>query len=838
MAMNQFGIGMVFRGTDGVSPVARRIGSSLFGLRQKAEMSMAGMNRAMAGAVVGFQAMQAGFGMAGMAKGMADMAGQFEEKMASIGVISGATAEQMDQLHDSALDAALATQFSPDEAAEGLQTMAAMGLTAKESTEALVPVLDLAAGAMGQLGLADAADAVVGTMKAFGMEASNATTVTDKLLKITTLTNFQARDFGTGLARAASTAKLFGQSLDDALIQMGLLRNLNIEASVASTSLRESWRRLAADAKAQQVVMSQGVEIFDKETGKTRQLMDVMTDLAEKTEDLTDKERNRIAVQAFGVRGMAAFNAVVDAQAKAMINGVEVTIKGADAVNYLRKQMQDASGAAAEMREKLLDTYEGQKKLIKGSREALGIVVGEAATKLFKPLARMIFHVISGIANFMREIPMEARQALLGIVTAFGTLIGTAGAVIAFSAAMNFLGLSIGGVIVTLGKFMLFMGPAMLLVGGMAATIAAVAKALKSNVGGIGDWFASWAKKIKLIWSGVTDIISGKGYVSEKTFKRMQKSGNEGLLPVIRNIAGWVKRLQVFWDGLKEGWLQAIDALQPKLELLRRTFGGILDRFLYDGDRPAETMEKWYTAGQRAGKSIGRLGEIMIDWLNESAPKIESMLNSLRSLSADDIRGGIVGVVETFRSMLKVIRQLVGFVRVLANFFDWIGSSIGENIGGFSRYAQMMTGQMSMKEYYAGRARAAEDGGETGRAWRELTSAWEQMTTGRDTESRRIREQNDRLASMLKRHRAIQEWVDTPAAQWTQTARSFEEANPAMREQYVGEMNRLADAINKLAKRPMVAKVTIDEIGKSSIAHAQAEADRELFEGGMSVPSY
>ena len=835
MAMNQFGIGMIFKGVDGVSPVAKRIGSSLFGMRQKAEMSMAGMNRAMTGAVVGFKAMQAGFGLTSMVTNMAEAAGDYEEQLAAIQGRTGSTTEEMKKLSDASMDAAMATQFSPTEVVKGLSDMSTAGLQVNEMLASLRPALDLAATSVGQLGVVDAANAIVGTVKSMNMSLSETADVTDKLFKITQITNFQARDFGTALSRATVAGNAYNQTLDDTLITMGLLRNLNIEASVASTSLREAFRRLATDQKAQQAITRHGVKIYEERTGKTRSFLDVMTDLEEKTRDLTDKERARVAVMGFGVRGMAAFNAVANAQATAMINGVEVSLKGADAINFLREQMEDSAGAAEKMRLKLLETYKGQQKLIQGSKEAVKIALGEAATRLMKPISAAIFAVYSGLANFFKAIPVGARQAILGILSAFGALIASAGAVVAFSAAMNLLGLSFGGVLFTLGKFVLFMGPAMLLIGGMAATIAAVVKAFRSNTGGVLDWLGRWAEKVKIIWIGVNDLISDKAVLSEKTVARMKKSGNEGLIPVIRGIAEWVKRLQIFWDGLKDGWLQAIDELQPKIEILKNTFGGILDRFLYDGAGPAESMNTWEKAGTAAGKSIGRLGGMFIDWLNESAPMIENMLMGLKGITAADVKSGIEGLVSSFRDLVDALNRVVGLLRVIANLFDVVGSGIGEGFAALSVDFQRATGQISFEQWQEIQRQGFK---EFDRSREELSNAWGMLTTGENPATEAIRRRNAEMEDMLRRHRQIQEWVDTPASQWTKTARSFEAAPQAMREEYVGEMNRLADAINKLAKRPMVAKVKIDEIGKSSIAYEQAEADRELFEGGMSVPTY
>ena len=101
------------------------------------------------------------------------------------------------------------------EAVAGLQSLATAGQTAEQATSTLIPVLDLAAGSLGQLGVAQAAEAVVGTLNAYGMAADDAASVTDRLLRVTQLTNFQTRDFESGLAKAAaflSVYKGFGDS--------------------------------------------------------------------------------------------------------------------------------------------------------------------------------------------------------------------------------------------------------------------------------------------------------------------------------------------------------------------------------------------------------------------------------------------------------------------------------------------------------------------------------------------------------------------------------------------------------------------------------------------------
>src|SRR5690606_25523043 len=171
---------------------------------------------------IGLAVFTAGAAAVAGALSLANAAGRFEQGLAAVGAVTRATTRELGMLRDAAIRAGIETQFSPDEAVAGLQSLATAGQTAEQATRTLIPVLDLAAGSLGQLGVAQAAEAVVGTLNAYGFAAEEASGVTDKLLRITQLTNFQTRDFEAGLSKAAATGAVFSQNLDDVLITMGL----------------------------------------------------------------------------------------------------------------------------------------------------------------------------------------------------------------------------------------------------------------------------------------------------------------------------------------------------------------------------------------------------------------------------------------------------------------------------------------------------------------------------------------------------------------------------------------------------------------------------------------
>jgi TP901 family phage tail tape measure protein len=242
---------------------------------------------------IGLAVFTAGAAAVAGALSLANAAGRFEQGLAAVGAVTRATTRELGMLRDAAIQAGIETQFSPDEAVAGLQSLATAGQTAEQATRTLIPVLDLAAGSLGQLGVAQAAEAVVGTLNAYGFAAEEASGVTDKLLRITQLTNFQTRDFEAGLSKAATTGAVFSQNLDDVLITMGLLRNRNIDASSSATVFPESVRRVGAESRAQQAITSTGVKVFEQQSGRMRSIVDIMSDFAQATATMRDEERNR-----------------------------------------------------------------------------------------------------------------------------------------------------------------------------------------------------------------------------------------------------------------------------------------------------------------------------------------------------------------------------------------------------------------------------------------------------------------------------------------------------------------------------------------------------------------
>jgi len=649
VALNTLGLGFLFTARDMASGVMMRVNRTFNSTASKTAKSMSVMQGAMVAAGVGLAAVGAGLGIVAAGFGMANKYAAFEQSVAAVGAVTKATATELDALKEAAIQAGIETQFSPDEATQGLLSLATAGQTATDSTKTLIPVLDLAAGSLGQLGVAESAEAVVGTLNAYGMAAEEAAGTTDKLLRITQLSNFQARDFSIGLSKAAAAGATFGQNLDDVLITMGLLRNRNIDASSSATALRESLRRVGSDKNAQKAVEDVGVEVFGADK-KMRSIVDIMSDFAIKTEDLSAKERNRAVVQAFGARGLLAFNAIQKATFTEMVKGEKIVHKGAAAIEAMRKKMGDAKGTAAAFREALLDTFEGQKTLIKGSLETLGVVAGEGFAATFKPLISVMIQGLNFLIKVIKATPTPVKQAFAAAALLFGGFLTGGGAVTMLVAAIALLIPVIKIVAIVLGVVLLAVLPVIAALGALTFAVLGFVTAFQ-EVEGLGGKAVSIFEKIKLGFRALSQVFSQGGFSGEVK-KELDKAENEGIKNFAIKVFLFVERIKNAWEGLVKGFRGTIKAAKPAFDAFLNALDQLGKRLGVfgeeaDADDAASKFDAWGKKGEQAGKMLGdafvKLVQIMtfattattvaVDAWNEVKPVLELLRMPMKQLA-------------------------------------------------------------------------------------------------------------------------------------------------------------------------------------------------------------
>ena len=653
MALNNLGLGFVFTARDLASAKLTALERRFSSLDDRVTGGTERLTGAFRQLAIGLAVFTAGAASVAGAFSLANAAGRFEQGLAAVGAVTRATSQEMGMLRDAAIEAGLWTQFSPAETVDALLSLATAGQTAEQATRTLTPALDLAAGSLGQLGVTSAAEAVVGTLNAYGLAAEEAVGVTDKLLRITQLTNFQARDFEAGLSKAAATGGVFGQSLDDVLITMGLLRNRNIDASSSATAFRESVRRVGAESRAQQAITEAGVQIFEEQSGKMRSIVDIMNDFAAATATMSDEERNRRVVTAFGARGLLAFNSILNASYTTLRDGQQITLQGAEAIAALREQMAGSEGTAARFREQLLDTFEGQKTLLRGIMQTFAVVLGEPFAALFKSIVGALVLVSSTILRVIQGIPAPIKRAFAGLVLAVGGFLMLVGGVIAAKASIALLAIAFKALGITLGGLLATLLPAILIVAVLGAVVAAFVVAFQRNVGGIADFVRRIGERVTLFFNGLKQLFEQGGF-SGAVREELNRAENLGLKRFLISVYQIVFRIQRLWEGFKEGFTTTIDEARPVFEDLMNAFGelgrevGLLFSDLTGGAAGLPSAE-FKSFGEAAGAAIG------------------TVVRSLTRLVAifARITGGIA---RGFRSMLDIIRPA----------FEVVGEALGQ----------------------------------------------------------------------------------------------------------------------------------------------------------------
>jgi TP901 family phage tail tape measure protein len=660
--LNNLGLGLVFTAKDLASGTIRNLNSNFKELEKAGGIAGFAVGRGLSSVKLGLAAATAGAIGLGVAFKAANTFTDFEFRLTGVGAVMRATAEEMDLLKNAAIQAGIATEFSPLQAVEGLQALGQAGQSATQATKTLIPVLDLAGASFGQVGVGGAATALVGVLNSYGIAADKATNVTDKLVRITQMSNFQIKDFEGGLATAGASAGVFNQSLDDTLVLMGLLRNRNIDASSSATALRESFRRLGSDKGAQKA-LSGLVDIFDAQTGKMRPVLDITSDLIEKTKNLTDQRRNAIVVEAFGARGLNAFAAIEKATYTERKNGIDVTLRGRDAIEAMRRSLEGAEGTAESFRHKLLDTFKGQQILLHGSMESLAIVAGDGFADAFKPIISGVIDAVNFITTTIEKMPAPLKRLVAQLFVGASILVSLVGVVLLAKGAMVLFGVTLGGIATAAAGAALAILPIVAAIGLVIGIIYAARKAFEVNAGGIADIVTDAWAKVKLTTQALIQVFTDGGF-SGAVREDLNKLDNLGLKSFVKSLYGVYARLRNFFRNIKKGIDEAVgpqtaatfQALVEAVTHLAQALG-LTDNTI-DHLAAKESFKSWGDAGQAAGRGI-------VSVLDKLAKTVTAIVDAV---------SGAIDMWHNFGSELKLDS---GFLEDMGNDLDRVSAALG-----------------------------------------------------------------------------------------------------------------------------------------------------------------
>lgn len=408
------------------------------------ESSLKKMKRAAVQTVVG------GVVLKGLASTIDDAA-SFEKQLGTLGGVSGATTKEMEKFRKSAMKAGVDTQWSPDQAVEGLTALSSTGKNATQAMTMLVPTLDLATAAAGKMDLSASAKLMGAVSEVFKVTAKNSKHLGDVLVTMTQKSSFEMHQLSQGFTSLGSQAATSNQSLYTTAAVMMSLKKMGATAAGSGDKFRMALASISAPSNtATKQLKKLGVQVRQNGDGPMKSFIDIVAEMEGKLGNLSKAQRASSLSTIFGREGVEAYNAVANAQVDITKKGVKHTLKGAEAVRHLESQTRSSSGALKDFAEKQKNTFKGAKDMLVGSVQTMKISIGSA---LLPMLSSGVQAFTSFLAPFVEFLATNegARNALVWAVGGIATFLALGGAIkmvkntmSAYSAIVSITGKGVG----------------------------------------------------------------------------------------------------------------------------------------------------------------------------------------------------------------------------------------------------------------------------------------------------------------------------------------------------------------------------------------------------------
>lgn len=311
----------------------------------------------------------------------------FESSMSEVQAISGSTGDDLQLLSDTAKKFGASTVFSASESADALKYMALAGWNAKQSTDALGGVLNLAAAS--GMDLANASDMVTDYLSAFGMQAKDSAYFADLLAYSQSNSNTSAEQLGEAYKNCAANLNAAGQDIETTTSLLAMMANQGLKGSEGGTALTAVMRDMTSKMKDGAIAIGDtNVQVMDA-SGNYRDLTDILKDVESATDGMGDAQKAAALSSTFTSDSIKGLNLILNA-------GVS---NAADFESQLRK----CGGSAEDMANVMNDNLEGDLKALNSAYEDLGITIYESAT--------------GSMREFVQEVTEDLMPAIKGVVT-------------------------------------------------------------------------------------------------------------------------------------------------------------------------------------------------------------------------------------------------------------------------------------------------------------------------------------------------------------------------------------------------------------------------------------
>jgi len=354
---------------------------------------------------------------------------EFDQAMSSVQAATHASAAEMGQLRDAAIEAGAKTVFTATEAANAIEELSKAGVsTADVLNGGLSGALDLASA--GQLKVADAAQIAATAMTQFNLEGAQVPHVADLLAAGAGKAQGEVTDLAQALNQGGLVASQAGFKIEETTGVLSAFAAAGLLGSDAGTSLKTAIIQLQNPSKQAAGVMKQyGIDVYDS-SGQMLSFGGIAAQLKDRLGGLSDEQRNAALATIFGNDAVRAANVLY--------------ANGAEGIADWTAKVDD-NGYAAETARIKLDNLKGDVEQLGGAFDTALIQSGSAGNDSL----RGIVQTATSALDVFNGLPQPLQSAALGLGAVVAGIALTGGAALVavpklaeFRAGLSTLGIT------------------------------------------------------------------------------------------------------------------------------------------------------------------------------------------------------------------------------------------------------------------------------------------------------------------------------------------------------------------------------------------------------------
>jgi TP901 family phage tail tape measure protein len=297
------------------------------------------------------------------------------------------------KLNEAARSVGKTTEFSAQQGAESLNSLATAGYTLEQSIAALPKVINFASAA--NLELSQSSDIASDTLGAFSLRAANAAKnaanmgrVMDTLTRAAADSTTNVAELFEGIRAGGAFAATAGASLEQFVALQGVLASKGVKGAEAGTAIRNSFLHLTKQTReARDMMASLGVKTAKTKDGS----IDMITTIGrftKATSKLTRAKKAEAIATIFGAYTVGPFLSLMDS--------------GEDTIRKFTANLEGATGVTQEMAEAM--------RTSKAARIARFFnILEDVRLTVFEAIAPTVLDIAESVSKWV-----TANQALIG----------------------------------------------------------------------------------------------------------------------------------------------------------------------------------------------------------------------------------------------------------------------------------------------------------------------------------------------------------------------------------------------------------------------------------------